>query len=111
MVLAVADVYTQIPRRDEVRELMRTTQAHARAQPGCVSYVFAETVDDPGHYVVLQQWRDREALDAHYRSQEFARYQAGIGAWLVRASELRVHEVSATTLPQDSAPMDPRLAD
>ena len=73
--------------------------------------MFAETVDDPGHYIVVQQWRERAALDAHYRSQEFAHYQAAIGAWLVRSSELRVHQVSGTTLPQDSAPMDPRLAD
>ena len=111
MVLAVGDVYTQIPRRDEVRELMNTAQAHAREQPGCVSYVFAETVADPGHYVVVQQWLDQDALDAHYRSQDFARYQAGIDPWLVHPSELRVHQVTATTFPQDSAPMDPRLAD
>lgn len=110
MVLAVADVYTQIPYRDEVRELMLTAQNRAREQPGCISYVFAETLDDPGHYVVVQAWREEAALDAHYRSPEFADYQTGIGPWLVRKSELRVHRVMETAFPQDSAPIDPRLA-
>jgi quinol monooxygenase YgiN len=111
MVIALGDVYAQIPHRDKVSELMRRTQIRVREQPGCESYVFAETLDDPGHFVVLQRWRDQAALDEHYRSPEFADYQAKIGDWLVRTSELRVHHVADTLRPQASAPMDPRLAD
>jgi quinol monooxygenase YgiN len=111
MIVAVGDVYAQIPHRDEVRELMLSTQARAREEPGCLSYVFAETLDDVGHFVMVQEWRDQAALDQHYRSPAFADYQARIGDWLVRTSELRLHHVIDTVLPEDSAPMDPRLAD
>src|ERR1700693_1458438 len=111
MIIALGDVYTQLGRGDEVRALMRSTQVRVREQPGCVSYVFAETIDDPGHFVVVQQWRDQSALDEHYHSPEFAEYQAKIGDLLVRTSELSLHRVNETVLPRDSAPMDPRLAD
>ena len=111
MIVAVGDVYAQIPRRAEVSELMRTTQGVVREEPGCLSYVFAEVVGEPGHFVVVQEWRDVSTLDEHYRSRAFADYQAKIGCLLVRSSELRLHHVSRTLLPQDSAPMDPRLAD
>jgi len=106
VILAAADVYAQIPRLAEVRELMRSTQATVREQPGCISYVFAETLDDPGHFVTLQKWRDRDALDEHYRSEAFAEYQSKIGDYLVRTSELRQYDVRESSRPLDSRIID-----
>ena len=106
MIIALGDIYAQIPRRDEVRELMRVTQQRVREQAGCLSYAFAETLDDPGHFVIVQRWRDQEALDEHYRSQAFADYQAGIADRLVRSSELAMHVVQESFLPVDSSPIE-----
>ena len=108
VILAAADVYAQIPRLAEVRELMRSTQATVREQPGCISYVFAETLDDPGHFVVVQEWRDREALEEHYRSQAFSDYQDQVKALLVRDSELRINRVEETVRPVASVGEDPQ---
>jgi quinol monooxygenase YgiN len=104
VIIALGDIYAQIPRREEVRELMRRTEEQVRAQPGCISYDFAETLDDPGRFIVVQQWRDQAALEGHYRSQAFADYQAAIGDQLVRTSELRVHLVSESFQPVESPP-------
>ena len=106
MVIALGDIYAQIQRRDEVRELMRATQERMREEPGCAYYAFAETLDDPGHFVVVQEWSDQAALDDHYRSPAFADYRAQIGQLLVRSSELRVHAVQASARPVDSAAID-----
>ena len=99
MIVVVGDIYAQIPRREEVRDLMRATEAGAREQAGCEYFAFAETLDDPGHFVVVQQWRDRRALDVHYASEVFASYQSQIGPLLVRNSELGIHEVRASARP------------
>src|SRR5436305_1960318 len=77
MVIALGDIYAQIQRRDEVRELMRATQERMREEPGCAYYAFAETLDDPGHFVVVQEWSDQAALDDHYRSRAFAARNTG----------------------------------
>jgi quinol monooxygenase YgiN len=106
VIIALGDVYAQVPRVDTVRELMRATQAAVREQPGCISYAFAQSLEDPAHFVVVQQWRDREALDEHYRSQAFASYQAQISKQLVQTSELRLHEVETSYAPVDSARLD-----
>jgi quinol monooxygenase YgiN len=106
VIIALGDIYVQIPRRDEIRELMRVTEERVREQPGCLSYAFAETLDDPGHFVVVQRWRDQEAVDEHYRSKAFADYQAGIADRLVRTSELAVHVVQESFLPVDSSRID-----
>lgn len=106
MIIALGDVYAQIPRLEEVRELLRATQARVREERGCVSYTFAETLDDPGHFVVVQQWRDRGAIEEHYRSSAFAHYQAQIADRLSRSSELQLHEADVSYGPVDSSRLD-----
>ena len=106
MIIALGDVYAQLPRVEAVRELMRTTQARVGEQPGCISYTFAQSLDDPAHFLLVQQWRDREALEEHYRSAAFAAYQAQIEKQLVHTSELRLHEVHASYAPVDSSRLD-----
>lgn len=106
MILALGDVYAQVTRREEAKTLMRDTQRRAREEQGCISYTFAELLDDPGHFLLVQQWDDQASLDAHYRSPAFAEYQARISPLLVRTSELQVHTVQRSVRPVASAPLD-----
>lgn len=101
----------QIPERERARELMLATQQRARDEPGCISYAFVETLDEPGHFMTVQQWRDQAALDDHYRSQAFAEYQSEITSSLVRSSDLQVHEVQASYAPFDPGPLGPQDVD
>jgi quinol monooxygenase YgiN len=110
-VVVVGDIYALVGRRDDLVELLRETQERARSEPGCVAYAFAEVVADPGHYLILQEWRDETALEAHYASVGFTRYQAQVGELLARPSEVRVHRVAETVRLADPGPMDPRRAD
>jgi quinol monooxygenase YgiN len=106
VIIAIGDIYVQVARRGEVRELMLSTQERVREEPGCLSYRFAETLEEPAHFLVVQQWRDQEALDEHYRSRAFADYQAGIATALARNSELRLHVVHESFLAVDSSVLD-----
>ncbi len=106
MILAVGDIHAQIPHRRRVEQVMLTAQAAARRQEGCEAYTFAQALEEPGHFVVLQQWRDRAALDAHHRSAAFASYQQDIAPLLVRDSELRVHVVADTFRPVNPSVLD-----
>ena len=109
-VVVVGQVHTLLGRRAEVVELLADTQARAREEPGCVSYDFAEAVGDPGRFVVVQEWRDEAAMEAHYRSDGYVDYQARIGELLARPSEVRIHHVRETLHPEGGEPLDPRRA-
>jgi quinol monooxygenase YgiN len=106
VIIALVDVYAQMPRVEAVRELMLTTQARVREEPGCISYAFAQSLEDPAHFVLVEQWRDRGALEEHYRSEAFANYQAQIAKQLVQSSEMRLHEVETSYDPVDSSRLD-----
>jgi quinol monooxygenase YgiN len=109
-VVVIGQIHTLLGRREELLELLQDTQARAREEPGCRSYDFAEVVGDPGRYVVVQEWRDAAAMEAHYRSEAFTDYQARIGDLLARPSEVRIHHVRETLRPEGGEPLDPRRA-
>jgi quinol monooxygenase YgiN len=111
VIIALGDISAQIPRLDEVRRVMRDTEQRVREQPGCVSYAFAEALDEPGHFLVVQEWQDLAALDGHYRSQAFADYQAAIAPLLVRDTDLRVSETAQSLRPVADAGADPDPVD
>jgi quinol monooxygenase YgiN len=109
-VVVVGQVHTLLGRRAELLELLEDTQTRAREEPGCVAYDFAEAVGDPGRFVVVQEWRDAAAMEAHYRSDAYTDYQARIGDLLARPSEVRIHHVRETLRPEGGEPLDPRRA-
>ena len=111
MLVVHADVFAQIPERHAVREAMVLAQAAAREQDGCVSFMFAEAIDDPGHFVSIETWRDGAALDAHYGSQSYARYRDAVTLLLVRDSEVHVYDAEELPRPLDSEPLDLRQDD
>jgi quinol monooxygenase YgiN len=109
--LAVTHIHGLAGRRDELRELMRTTEAATRAEPGCRLYSFTAALGDADEYVNLQEWEDEAAFAAHQSSDAFRDYQRGLFDLLARPSEMAVHRIAGTSIPQPSAPLDPRSAD
>ena len=110
-VVAVGRVYGIVSSRAQLVELMRRTAAAARAEPGCRSYDFAEAVDAADEFVVVHEWEDRAALEAHYRGAAHRAYQQGLHGLLARPSDLAIHDVASTERPVGRGPTDPRDAD
>src|SRR3984893_9117649 len=106
MIVALADVYAQIPHRKAIQEVMLKTETRVREDAGCLSFVFAEVLAEPGHFLLVQTWRDQAALNEHYRSAAFTDYQAGIRGLLVRDSEIQVHVSEQEFRPVDSSRLD-----
>lgn len=110
-VVAVGRVHGLASARAQLIELMLRTAAAARGEPGCRSYDFAEIVDGADEFLVVHEWDDQAALDAHYGGAVHAAYQEGVFGLLARPSELVIHQVAASERPVDPGPMDPRAAD
>jgi quinol monooxygenase YgiN len=110
-VIAVADMFGITAARDELTALMEGIERQAAGHPGCRRYTFAATLADPDQFVLVSEWEDQEALDAHYRSQAFTEFQFALDGLLARPSELTVYSAEAAVRPLNSQPMDPRDAD
>jgi quinol monooxygenase YgiN len=110
-VIAVGDMFGISGRRAELQSLLARSEREAAAAPGCRRYVFAATLAEPDHVVLVSEWESQEALDAHYQSEAFATFQLGLEGLLARPSEMIVHAVAESVRPVNTRPMDPRVAD
>jgi quinol monooxygenase YgiN len=109
-VIAVTRIHGIAGRRGELRELMSATEARVAAEPGCLAYRFASTLDDPDEYLHVQEWATEAAFEAHQRSPAFQDYQRGLFDLLARPSDMKVHRALETVVPEPSGPPDPRGA-
>ena len=107
-VLAVTHIHGLAGRREELRALMRETEARVT---DARLYRFTASFDDPDEYVHLQEWASAADFEAHQSSAAFADYQRALFELLARPSEMTVHRVARSFVPKPSAPVDPRAVD
>lgn len=80
MLKVIAQDFMKLEALDLVRPLYRELVEKTRAEPLCLSYDLFIDQKDPGHFVFVEQWPDRAALDAHCRSEHFTRLVPQINA-------------------------------
>ncbi len=65
---------------DAARPAMARMLAASRAEDGCLAYSYAQDVLDPCIIHISERWRDRAALDAHFRTAHMAEWRAQFAA-------------------------------
>ncbi|BDW82076.1 antibiotic biosynthesis monooxygenase [Erythrobacter sp. Dej080120_24] len=64
----------------------------SRAEEGCIEYAYALDVLDKGLVRVSEKWRDRAALEAHFRTAHIAEWRAQVSSLAMSERELTAHE-------------------
>jgi quinol monooxygenase YgiN len=111
MTLVIADMFGVPGERSELLTLLAKAERTAMSQDGCLRYTVATSLADPDHYVVVEEWRDEAALEAHYSSVAFKDFQFTLYGLLARPSEAIINATEGVRRPVTSGPMDPRDAD
>jgi quinol monooxygenase YgiN len=75
---------------DQMRAQARSMAEASLAEPGCLSYRNYVDPDDPRSWVVVEEWTDREALEAHLTSPHLARSLELSSALLAEAPSLKI---------------------
>lgn len=73
-----------------VEPLYRELVEKTRQEPLCIAYELCVDQKDPGHFIFMEAWPDRAALDAHCQTEHFRRlvpqidqYQRQAGTFLL----------------------------
>ncbi|QDZ07166.1 antibiotic biosynthesis monooxygenase [Sphingomonas panacisoli] len=74
------------------RPAMAAMLAASRAEDGCLAYNYAQDVLDPRIIHISERWRDRAALDAHFRTPHMAEWRAQFGAIGITDRDLQLYE-------------------
>lgn len=90
MLKVIAQDFIQPEHVAEVTPLYRELVEKTRREPLCLSYDLFVDQKDAGHFIFVETWPDRAALDAHCRSEHFQRlvpqidrYQRSAGTYLL----------------------------
>jgi len=65
------------------------------AEDGCLDYRFWLSATDPNLVLLLEQWRDQAAIDAHFATPHLAEFGAAMGSALDGEFDLKRLEVSS----------------
>ena len=50
----------------QLRDVLEGLVVPTRQEAGCISYEMLSDVDDPTKFTFVEEWRDAEALEAHF---------------------------------------------
>jgi len=73
MIRVVAKFSMKPEKKDEAMPLFEELIKLTRQEDGCNGYDLAKSTADDNLLVVLESWRDKEALDKHSASEHFTR--------------------------------------
>ena len=77
---------------DLARPAMAAMLAASRAEVGCLAYNYAQDVLDPRLIHVSERWRDRAALDAHFRTPHMTKWRSQFAELGITDRDLTLYE-------------------
>lgn len=73
MLKVIAEDFIKPESVDTVLPFYRELIAATKKEPLCIAYDLYRDEKDPGHFIFIEEWSDRAALDAHCNSEHFRR--------------------------------------
>lgn len=58
--------------RDQALDLIAVMAHETRQEPGCLSYEYFISAEDPNLILLIQQWQSSEAMEAHFETDHLA---------------------------------------
>ncbi len=74
MLIVRAAITAKEGKRNELLEHLRDLAYESRWDPGCFSYVPLVSAESENIVILLEEWADKAALDAHMRTAHFMEF-------------------------------------
>ena len=88
MILIVVKQPVRAKYADDFPSLVGDFTAASRTEPGCISFDWYRSADDPNLWVLIEVFQDEDAGQAHVESAHFAAASEQMPRWLAAAPEI-----------------------
>jgi quinol monooxygenase YgiN len=94
----VVTARAQIPseQRDRFISIATAMCTASRADEGCHGYRFYADLEQPDHYILVEEWEGDEALQAHFAQPHTAVFLTALTAILATPADALFHTVAST---------------
>lgn len=96
MIVVVGRVQTDAERREELIRVAQAVASASREEEGCLGYRFYADTEQENHYVFVEEWKDLDALKAHFQTPHIAEFMAAVPGVLAGAPDIGFHVVERT---------------
>ena len=97
MIVITGTVRLPAANRDAAFPAMRAMVEASRAEDGCEAYSYAFDLLDENLVHIVERWRDRPALEAHFATAHMAQWRRQFGALDITDRDLTLFETDAGT--------------
>ena len=71
MIISTARDYIRVECVDQYLKLISELIDRTREEKGNISYTLYADQDNPGEYVLIEEWQDQTSLDQHFKTPHF----------------------------------------
>ncbi|MFN8103083.1 MAG: putative quinol monooxygenase [Acidimicrobiia bacterium] len=88
----VASIHAIPGHEADVQAALEALIEATHAEEGCLRYVLHRYREDSTKFVIIEHWRDQDALDSHFGAEHMRAFMTTVGPWLEGGSVLHVLE-------------------
>ena len=81
--------------RERFIEVATTMCAGSREDAGCGGYRVYEDLEQPEHYVFVEEWADEDALQSHFAQPHTATFMRELGGLLAGPADVVFHTTAS----------------
>ncbi len=98
MIIVTGSIHARPDTADEIEGLSLAHVRRSRQEPGCIAHSVHRDVEDPLHFVFVEQWADADALRAHFEVPDSRGFVRSVAPLAARRTEMALYTAEATTL-------------
>lgn len=92
MVIVLGSVLIRTGEVDEALALSQEHVARSRREPGCISHAVYLDPESEGRLVFVEEWKDRAALEVHFKVPESIKFIDAIKALSIEAPAITIFD-------------------
>jgi quinol monooxygenase YgiN len=96
MIVVTGRVQVPAEHRGRFLEIAKEMCRASRGDDGCIGYRVYEDLEQPSRYVFIEEWRDDNALQAHFRQPHTTKFMGVLIGLLGEPPDAPFHTVAST---------------
>jgi quinol monooxygenase YgiN len=94
MIVIAGTIPVDISKKEAIAAACNEMRAATLLEDGCHAYRFAFATDDEATVVIVEEWRDQAALDAHFVAPHMAAFSAQLGNFVAGKGDFSRYDVT-----------------
>ena len=96
MIVVTGRVQVAAEQRERFVEVATEMCRRSRADDGCRGYRVYEDLEQPDHYVIVEEWTEEQALLAHFGQDHTGAFMRDLGGLLSAPADALFHTTAET---------------